>query len=163
MGSRQRAEAWGNKNKLKWEVSRSEGWKARVVPPPLHSESQRKKSTSNSLCRSPAQTSRIGRNYCRNAFYWGGAGISLLRMEGRWGGLCLSVGLPLIEVGRRATHPNKAPHDTFTRHHCLRVLVRGFEELRQRDSSKANQEGWDKSACESYCKRAAIIYVCACT
>ncbi len=36
--------------------------------PLMHGESHRKGSTSNGLCRSPAQTSRNGRNDCRNAF-----------------------------------------------------------------------------------------------
>lgn len=62
-----------------------------------------------------------------------------------------------------ATLPNNPPHDKFTRHHFLRALARGFKQLRQRDSGNANQDGRDKSAGESYNKRAAIIYVCACT
>ncbi len=62
-----------------------------------------------------------------------------------------------------ATLPNNPPHDKFTRHHFLRVLVRGSEELRQRDSSKVKEEGRDKSASGSYYGGAVIIYVCACT
>lgn len=42
-------------------------------------------------------------------FYWGDAGMSLVGMEGRWEGLRLSVCLPLIEVGRRASGYSKTP------------------------------------------------------
>lgn len=163
-GRGRRAEAWGNEKEWKREVCRVEDH----VFTPFCTVNHREKGALLMACVGPRRRQvEMEEMIAEMLFYWGDAGISLVGMEGSWERLRLSVCLPLIEVGRRASGcsntPNNTPHDKFTRHHFLRVLVRGFEELRQRDSSNVRQEGRDKSASESYYKRVVIIYVCACT
>lgn len=161
MGCGWRVKAW---QRWKQEVCRKGG--LRNIPPPptsLHGESHRNGSFSNGLCRSLVQKRRNGKNYCRNAFLlrvcW-----DLISGNGREVRNAVSVCLFVPNwsweddewVQQHPTTPPPAhqeeknpPHDKFTRHHFLRVLVKGFEEFWQRDSRKAKQHGRKKSASES--------------
>ena len=114
IGRGRRAEAWGDEKKREREVCREKGGLRReCLPPSARWITEKKGSTSNGLRRSRrrrrAEMEEMIAETLFFFFYWGDAGISLAGMEGRWERLRLSVCLPLIEVGKRASGCCSAP------------------------------------------------------
>lgn len=93
------------------EVCREKGGpRSECLPPSARWITDKKGSTSNGLRRSRRRRrAEMEEMIAEARLYWGDAGFSLAGMEGRWERLRLSVCLPLIEVGKRASGCCSAP------------------------------------------------------